>query len=1131
MAGTSEEPPFKKIKLEPGVDNWWPLLSIHHGTLDLDENEKLTISVGNRSIDAMNITEDDYKYLDNHMDITYFGYDDIKLIDKNDLEIKCTKNFKTNLNIKSILKTINIEGHISEHKAIYRAGGFSFPHDDMNSKILMFYNSNDSFIYTEKYDERLIGTLILLLPSECEGGELWFNEYNIEKNMDKSKLRFIYFNNDLDYLVSQVLSGRCLSLIYNIYNLNYQKSTAVPADINTCIDFKETPYSVLLNYTIDECRGKKNILLGYLKNKNVSKRLINDIRETYCVLKVSVAKKFPISKISSVYTFYDENCIKEYISNHDYTSQDIDFNILVKKKYKVHYTLFADHCDLASNKITLDTTDESSSQYEDYQDYDYSECSIVNTQHEVKYYTAYLINPTYGCNLDLIDRAKQRGEILYEHQVNESCDTDNTVIKKPLDSNSLQSLYNFLDIHSGTIELYKPDQTNLTVGNRNINIMNITQDDFEYLASNFHRLKYIENFDIDFDIKSILAKLNVDGIIEYKLNYYKTGDFIIPLCNKNSPGLIGTLVLLPPSNYTGGDLCFGDYNVEENMDKSKIRFVYFNSNMEFLVSKVSSGNRLLFTYNIYDPNCYHKINKHDPANIHINFPEEHCSKLLNYAIEYCRGKVNILLGYFKHKYIFGHLINAINEKYNVIQVSVDRKSSISKISNVYTLYEEHVYRNNIYRSKKLKRNFNDFIDKEYDVKHTLFAEYCELASDKKNYTTDEIEYYTAYLINPIYRSSYKGVINRARLRGDISDEEEDISDDEYNTDDTVVKKKLDSDSVQNLCHLLNIHVGELDINEQNYEVKLSVGSKYIDAMGITEEDYKYLESHLDVTDIQQEDEMTITINTVDLKQTKNFNINIDVEKILKHIDVEGYIDQCKFNYYKTGDFIIPHCDENSLGLIGTLILLLPSNTTGGELCLDNYNVEKFLDKSKIRFVFFYGKMKFSASKITSGNRLLLTYNIYDPMYYKTDVIVPENIDISFPEEPYSKLLDYTIEFCQGKKNILLGYYKHHHEFNKRLLDDVRDKYNVIGVFINQKSRINSISIVHTLDYRKYLNYEDRELYFDDIIGEEYYVEHKLFAKHCDVTSYKINFSVEYQDLTLIDKVECYSAYLINPRIY
>ncbi|KAF7993577.1 hypothetical protein HCN44_010172 [Aphidius gifuensis] len=351
------------------------------------------------------------------------------------------------------------------------------------------------------------------------------------------------------------------------------------------------------------------------------------------------------------------------------------------------------------------------------------------------------------------------------------------------------------------------------------------------------------------------------------------------------------------------------------------------------------------------------------------------------------------------------------------------------------------------------------------------------------------------------------------------------------------KRKRNNDDIRSVCDLLSIRVGKLNIGK-NKKITLLVGDMKMNAMKITQDEY----AHLDESYFSQNTETIIDMDCCKYKQTKNFDIDLDIRTILNTINVEGYIDQCTLNYYKAGDFKATHHHGYRQEKKGTLILLLPSEYVGGDFCFGDDNAEKDVDKSTLRFIYFNNKLEPSVTKVSSGNRLSLVYNVCDPNHQRKNVIGYSSTDIRFPDEYYKKLLDYTINYCKGKKNILLGYYEHRDAaFNERLLADIEAKYKVIKVAVEENSPISQVTTVHEL---KDEFYDDDDVFFDepggnekcfeDLVDEEFEVQHKLFTKHCALQYEEIGLvtQIGHRRTWQIEKeysVDIYTAYLINPN--
>jgi predicted 2-oxoglutarate/Fe(II)-dependent dioxygenase YbiX len=82
--------------------------------------------------------------------------------------------------------------------------------------------------------------------------------------------------------------------------------------------------------------------------------------------------------------------------------------------------------------------------------------------------------------------------------------------------------------------------------------------------------------------------------------------------------------------------------------------------------------------------------------------------------------------------------------------------------------------------------------------------------------------------------------------------------------------------------------------------------------------------------------------------------------------------------YEPDQFFLPHQDsEKSDDMVGTLVVTLPSNYTGGELVVWHNDERKAYRGSKtaLSLVAFYADCRHEVLKVTSGYRIALTYNL------------------------------------------------------------------------------------------------------------------------------------------------------------
>lgn len=83
--------------------------------------------------------------------------------------------------------------------------------------------------------------------------------------------------------------------------------------------------------------------------------------------------------------------------------------------------------------------------------------------------------------------------------------------------------------------------------------------------------------------------------------------------------------------------------------------------------------------------------------------------------------------------------------------------------------------------------------------------------------------------------------------------------------------------------------------------------------------------------------------------------------------------------YETGQFFVPHQDsEKADGMIGTLVVTLPSTYYGGELVVSADGEQKSYAESSrwyLSAVAFYADCRHEVRKVTKGYRITLTYNL------------------------------------------------------------------------------------------------------------------------------------------------------------
>jgi 2OG-Fe(II) oxygenase superfamily len=85
--------------------------------------------------------------------------------------------------------------------------------------------------------------------------------------------------------------------------------------------------------------------------------------------------------------------------------------------------------------------------------------------------------------------------------------------------------------------------------------------------------------------------------------------------------------------------------------------------------------------------------------------------------------------------------------------------------------------------------------------------------------------------------------------------------------------------------------------------------------------------------------------------------------------------------YERGQFFAPHQDSEKYdGMVATLVVLLPSNFSGGSLKIDQHGDRRTFDanmstRSTLTFIAFYADCHHEVTKVTAGYRVALTYNL------------------------------------------------------------------------------------------------------------------------------------------------------------
>lgn len=128
----------------------------------------------------------------------------------------------------------------------------------------------------------------------------------------------------------------------------------------------------------------------------------------------------------------------------------------------------------------------------------------------------------------------------------------------------------------------------------------------------------------------------------------------------------------------------------------------------------------------------------------------------------------------------------------------------------------------------------------------------------------------------------------------------------------------------------------------------------------------------------------------------------------------------KMLVYDKGGFFIPHRDtEKTDGMFGTLVIVLPSRHTGGELTIQHLQEEVVVDLSQLEvdeigYAAFFADCQHTVSPILEGHRICLVYNLVQNKTASGSLQAP---DFSVEVEAAAKLLSNHFEHEDSQPKI------------------------------------------------------------------------------------------------------------------
>lgn len=154
----------------------------------------------------------------------------------------------------------------------------------------------------------------------------------------------------------------------------------------------------------------------------------------------------------------------------------------------------------------------------------------------------------------------------------------------------------------------------------------------------------------------------------------------------------------------------------------------------------------------------------------------------------------------------------------------------------------------------------------------------------------------------------------------------------------------------------------------------------------------------------------------EIRKSKEYRLEIKVPHVIEEIGREltktlGLLAKpYKLILYQKGDFFLPHQDTLEVGLVKTLVVILPTDHTGGAFCFNGvpfYKDAKY--ENKVNFLIFDPNISHSVEKITNGFRVCITYKLFEKRPYVSN--------LSYHE----KILNNCQKIVCNKTNLLITY--------------------------------------------------------------------------------------------------------------
>jgi predicted 2-oxoglutarate/Fe(II)-dependent dioxygenase YbiX len=200
-------------------------------------------------------------------------------------------------------------------------------------------------------------------------------------------------------------------------------------------------------------------------------------------------------------------------------------------------------------------------------------------------------------------------------------------------------------------------------------------------------------------------------------------------------------------------------------------------------------------------------------------------------------------------------------------------------------------------------------------------------------------------------------------------------------------------------------------------VAFPVTAKIAKSLIVEAEPARYGLKDKTLLDRQVRDTWEIPKSRIQTNQAWEAQLYKSLQKIQKDLNLpeDGKLTSDLHNLliYMPGQFFKAHQDsEKTDGMLATLVIILPSEFTGGELVIDQHGDRKIIEFSEsasksLTFVAFYADCYHEVKEVKSGYRLALTYNLFFRAGSKTlephrNVELEKAVQIYFSQIPERK---------------------------------------------------------------------------------------------------------------------------------